>query len=102
MPSPPLLLPLLPPGVQAYLCSCCRGASGALLPLDPYINPAHHLFLAAMERRARGGGRVRLRARRRLDREDPLTAALKTGKVLLLGWAVGRCLSAVLFGGGRR
>lgn len=48
-----------------------------------------------MERRARGGGRVRLRARRRLDREDPWLVALKTGKLALLSWAISKTLLAV-------
>jgi hypothetical protein len=51
-----------------------------------------------MERRARGGGRVRLRARRRLDREDPLLAALHTGRLALLAWGASKALSFVLFG----
>ncbi|KAL4421568.1 hypothetical protein ABPG75_010859 [Micractinium tetrahymenae] len=106
---PPWALPHLPTegdplGLQwqpteAFLCARCRGASGPLLPLDPYTNPAHHLFLHAMERTARGGGRVRLRARRRHDEEDLLIRALKAGKLLLLAWAAGRTLGAVLLGG---
>lgn len=85
-----------PPCPQGYLCACCAGASGRLLPLDPWVNPSHHLFLTAMERRARGGGPVRLRARRRLDREDPLIATLRAGKVALLAWAAARTLTALL------
>lgn len=66
------------------------------LPLDPYINPAHHLFLTAQERRARGGGRVRLRARRRLDQEDPVVALLRAGKVALMGLALVRTVRALV------
>lgn len=84
------------PTSQAHLCCACRGASGVLLPLCPYTNPRHHLFLSAMERRARGGGRVRLRARRRLDEEDALTALLRAGKAVLLGWFAARTLGALL------
>lgn len=72
-----------------------------LLPLCPYTSPRHHLFLAAMERRARGGGRVRLRVRRRLDEEDPLTAVLRAGKAVLLGWFAARTLGALLASSGR-
>ena len=81
---------------QAHLCRACCGASGALLPLCPYANPRHHQFLAAMERRMRGGGRRRLRARRRLDEADPLTAVLRAGKAALLGWFAARTLGALL------
>lgn len=91
----------LPPTSQAYLCCACRGSSGVLLPLCPYTSPRHHLFLAAMERRARGGGRVRLRVRRRLDEEDPLTAVLRAGKAVLLGWFAARTLGALLASSGR-
>lgn len=49
-----------------------------------------------MERRARGGGRVRLRARRRLDEEDAWTALLRAGKAVLLGWFAARTLGALL------
>jgi hypothetical protein len=45
---------------------------------------------------------VRLRARRRLDREDPLLLALNTGKLALLAWALGKTLAAVFVGAGRR
>lgn len=95
MHSPPLASPA-PRAGQAHLCCACRGASGPLLPLDPWVNPSHYLFLSAMERRARGGGRVRMRGRRRLDREDPLVAVLKTGKILLLAWAGLRTVGALL------
>lgn len=95
--TPRLPAPPPPPAApQGYLCACCCGASGALLALDPWVNPSHHLFLTAMERRARGGGRVRLRARRRLDVEDPVLAALRAGKVALLAWAAARTLGALL------
>lgn len=49
-----------------------------------------------MERRARGGGRVRLRPRRRLDREDPLLALLRASKTVLLGLALARTVGALL------
>lgn len=91
--------PLHPP-VQAFVCARCRGASGALLPLDPYTNPAHHLFLHAMERAARGGGRARLRGRWRRGEGDLLINALRAGKLLLLAWAAGRALGAALPGRG--
>lgn len=64
--------------------------------MDPYTNPAHHLFLHAMEHAARGGGRMRLRGRRQHAEEDLLIRALKAGKLLLLAWAAGRTLRAVL------
>lgn len=97
-----LLLSSMRPPSQAQLCCSCSGASGALLPLDPFVNPSHHLFLPAMERRERGGGRVRLRPRRHRDRPDPLLLALNTGKVALLAWALGKTLASVFVGSGSR
>ena len=77
--------------------------TGRTRTLHTHVPPSHaptghHLFLYAMERLDRGGGRVRLRPRRRHDEEDFVLRALRAGKVLLLAWAAGRTLGAVLCG----
>lgn len=77
--------------LESSLCTHCQGASGLLLPLDPYINPRHHDFLAAMERRLRGGGR-----RRRGRMGDVWLQGLQMAKHSVIFFGLVRCMAALM------
>jgi hypothetical protein len=83
---------------QAYVCTTCRGASGVMLPMDPYVNPLHHRFLAVMERR-HFGARRRGRGRDGGEHRDVLMAGLQVLKVLGTFYGVAKCLATLLNGG---
>lgn len=78
--------------MQSYVCTACHGSSGLLLPLDPEINPRHHRFLQAMERRQFG----RVRRRNGRGPPDAVVAGLQVVKNGLVFFGVFKVLTALM------
>ena len=79
--------------MQSYVCTACQGSSGLLLPLDPEINPRHHHFLQAMERRQ--FGRLRRRNGGR-GPPDAMVTGLQVVKNGLVFFGLFKVLSALM------
>ena len=100
----PILSCLHSPASQAYLCAACCGASGVLLPLEPFLSPLHHAVLDAMDRRRFGGARGRRRTAAAAvgpARGDAVTGALRLLKTVACFYTVAR-VSATLGGSTER
>jgi len=79
---------------ESFICKECQAGSGILKPLDPEINPQHHLFLRTQERLQFGG--VRRRRRR-----SPATGSGESGivtlsKRLLIIWGLYTAASSLV------